>query len=113
MPLSPHLLAELGRWGPGEGYVVAPHKAFRVSAPQRMTDIWRASEVPDRIWGAGPGRLKGNAHHAFRKGFKTGLARLGVPSEVRDYLVGHHRGSTSTTWIRCSRRARRWIRSRV
>lgn len=51
-----------------------------------------AQAVPERVWGTGPGRKKGNVHHAFRKGFKTGLSALGAGLDVRDFLVGHHRG---------------------
>ncbi|HHO50707.1 MAG TPA: hypothetical protein ENK18_07480 [Deltaproteobacteria bacterium] len=92
LPLSPHLITELSAWGGRRGFVVAPGKLDRHSDPRQMGQIWRASGVPERIWGVGPGRRKGNVHHAFRKGLKTGLARLGVAPDVRDYLVGHHRG---------------------
>lgn len=92
IPLSPHLLDALAGWGSREGYVLAPWRTCRASTTPVMSKLWQAANVPAAVWAPQDGRKKGNPHHAFRKGFKTGLARLGVPSDVRDYLVGHHRG---------------------
>lgn len=92
IPLSPHLVTLLEGWGKREGFVIAPHKIARNSEPTRIAQLWELAKVPERIWGVSPGRKKANVHHAFRKGFKTGLSRLGAPREVRDFLVGHHRG---------------------
>lgn len=92
VPLSAHLLEQMGGWGPREGYLLAPHKACRTSSPRIMAEVWKASGVSTRIWAAENGRGKTQVHHAFRKGLKTGLGRLGVASDVRDFLLGHHRG---------------------
>lgn len=92
IPISSHLVAELAGWGQREGYVLAPWRVDRHSTSAHVDRCWRAAEVPEKVWGAAGGRGRGSAHHAFRRGFKTGLARLGVASHVRDYLVGHHRG---------------------
>jgi integrase len=92
IPLSPFLCDALAGWGKREGFVVAPHKISRTSQPARMAQLWELAKVPERVWGVSEGRSKASVHHAFRKGFKTGLSRLGVAQEVRDFLVGHHRG---------------------
>jgi site-specific recombinase XerD len=92
LPLSPHLVEHMAGWGTREGWILAPHVTLRHSRPTHMAEIWQGSGVPERVWGVGPGRSKTQVHHAFRKGFKTGLSALGVTQEVRDYLVGHHRG---------------------
>jgi hypothetical protein len=92
IPLSPHFVEILAGWGRREGYLIAPARLARTSPSPELTAIWTASKVPDRVWGVPPGRTKSQVHHAFRKGFKTGLAELGVASDVRDFLVGHHRG---------------------
>jgi hypothetical protein len=57
-----------------------------------MAMLWREAKVPPRVWDKGHGRKKSAVHHAFRKGFKTGLAELDVTREIRDFLVGHHQG---------------------
>jgi integrase len=92
LPLAPQLVELMAGWGVREGWLVAPSKNDRHADPRHTAQLWRAAEVPERVWGAGPGRHKARVHHAFRAGFKTGLSRLGIASEVRDYLVGHHRG---------------------
>lgn len=92
IPLSPHLVELLKGWGVREGYLIAPHKDDRHSDPRHMAELWKAAKVPERVWGTPPGRKKSQVHHAFRKGLKTGLADLGVTQDVRDFLVGHHRG---------------------
>jgi integrase len=92
IPISAHLASELAGWGTREGYLLAPWRTDRHSTSAHVDRCWRAATVPEKVWGAAGGRARGSAHHAFRRGFKTGLARLGVPAHVRDYLVGHHRG---------------------
>lgn len=96
VPISAHLVAELASWGTREGYLLAPHKRSRESTTGPVNALWRAAGVPPAVWAAPPGRAKGNPHHAFRKGLKTGLAAMGVDKDVRDYLVGHHRGIDET-----------------
>lgn len=92
IPLASYLLEQMAGWGQREGWLLAPHKKDRHSDPRDMTKIWKEAGIDARIWGAVQGRKKAPIHHAFRKGFKTGLSRLGVASDVRDYLLGHHRG---------------------
>lgn len=92
VPLAPALAEEMATWGRREGYVVAPDNAKRHSHPSFIRELWEAAGVPRRIWAPPPGAKQGWTQHAFRKGFKSGLADLGVDSEVRDFLVGHHRG---------------------
>ncbi len=92
VPLAPVLIAEMATWGVRQGWLVAPNRQQRVSPTPAVALAWQTAGVPRRIWGPAPGRKKGNPHHGFRKGFKTGLARLGIDGDVRDYLVGHSRG---------------------
>jgi integrase len=92
VPIAPVLADELAGWGIRTGALLAPWKKSRTADTMKTTRVWAASNVDPRVWGAPAGSDKGQPHHAFRKGFKTGLARLGVAAHVRDYLVGHHRG---------------------
>lgn len=92
IPISPHLAELMAGWGPREGFVIAPHLEQRSSPSEWVARLWEEAAVPERVWKAGRDRKKGQPQHAFRKGFKTGLSRLGVDREVRDFLVGHHRG---------------------
>jgi integrase len=90
IPLAPVLIDEIAGWGRREGWLVAPEKKMRRDLDPRPTrKAWETSGVHSRVWG---GETKGQPHHAFRKGFKTGLARLGVEPYVRDLLVGHRLG---------------------
>lgn len=92
IPLSPHLVEAMAGWGQREGYVLAPWRRDRHSTSAHIVRCWQEAKAPERIWKEGGGRKRGQAHHAFRKGFKTGLMRLGADRDVRDYLLGHHRG---------------------
>ncbi len=92
IPLSEHFVDIISGWGKREGFLIAPARLARTSTSPEMTQIWQASKVPERVWGVPPGRKKSQVHHAFRKGYKTGLSELGVDGDVRDFLVGHHRG---------------------
>lgn len=91
IPLAPALVEIMSEWGPREGFLLGPAHTCRKSSSRHIADCWRAAGVPEHVWAAGA-RGHGSPHHAFRRGFKTGLARLGVTQDVRDYLVGHHRG---------------------
>lgn len=102
IPLSPHLCEIMAGWGKREGYLLAPHLKGRTSISQKTSIAWEQAvvgrstpnpvKVPERVWAPPSGRVKGQPHHAFRKGFKTGLSELGVGQDVRDYLLGHNRG---------------------
>jgi len=48
--------------------------------------------VPERTW-------KGAPHHAFRKGFKSGLLRAGAPPDAVDHLQGHVIGGSRGRYI--------------
>jgi len=90
IPLSPVLLNEFGGWGMRDGWLVAPSKQIRRDLDPRPTRrAWAESGVHPRVW---HDDTKGQPHHAFRKGFKTGLLRLGVEPYIRDFLVGHRLG---------------------
>ena len=90
VPLWP---PEVATWGTRDGFLIPPtRRKTRVSPTPPITALWRLAGVPEAVWAPPEGRSKGNPHHAFRKGFKTGLGVLGVSQDIRDFLVGHHRG---------------------
>lgn len=86
MPVSPVLLEELrvGRlvqWPGGEwlvGWPTTRRKARSVS----MEQAWRAAGVRAVAW-------EGSPHHAFRRGFISGLRSAGADWQAVEYLVGH------------------------
>jgi len=43
--------------------------------------------------------LEGASHHAFRKGFKSGLLRAGAPPDAVDHLQGHDIGGSQGRYI--------------
>ena len=90
VPLSLHLLEELRGWGPGEGWMIpcgrdADGPRPREARARDMGRAWKRAGVREEVWRRRP-------HHAFRKGVKTGLKRLGADSEAVEFLLGHDLG---------------------
>jgi len=50
-----------------------------------MARCWERSGVRKVVW-------EGQTHHSFRKGFVSGLRRLGADIDAIEYLVGHSAG---------------------
>jgi len=86
IPVSPHLLDQLSRWRRDTVWLVPSPAGSRDRArqprPREVARAWREARVPERV------RL-GSPHHAFRKGFKSGLLRAGAPPDAVDHLQGH------------------------
>lgn len=84
IPVSQHLQSEMGKWDrsspPGKGYILS-----RGSIATRTNRLWSKTGVRDEKW-------KGRPHHAFRKGFVSGLVLAGANREAVRYLVGHSQG---------------------
>lgn len=89
VPLSAHLVAELAGWGVRDGWVVPTHRQpgprERVYRSREMRAAWERAGVRPEVW-------DGRPDHAFRKGFRSGLKRLGGDSEAIEYLLGHDLG---------------------
>lgn len=123
VPLAPFLAELLRSWIPRPGeYVIriahtrarrdgTPSEGYRALEAVHLIPLWQAARVggaadgtggtviPPRVYGAVGDRRKGQAVHAFRKGFKTGLLRAGVEPRVRDHLVGHHVGGVDGHYL--------------
>ena len=54
----------------------------RQPRPREVARAWREAGVPERVW-------LGSTHHAFHKGFKSGLLRAGAPPDAVDHLQAH------------------------
>lgn len=88
VPIPSWFAAELGGWGARDGYLIASRRNGVRERQARDRDMGRA-------WGrAGvrPAAWEGRPHHAFRKGYVSGLKRLGADSEAVEHLVGHSAG---------------------
>ena len=88
VPLSPHLIQELAGWGRREGWLVPSHrtgKHQRVARQRDMRRAWQRAKVREIVWNR-------HSHHSFRKGFISGLKRLGADDEAVEFLVGHSLG---------------------
>lgn len=88
VPLSPHLIEELEGWGRRERYLIPENgngDRARQAVAAYMAHRWEKSGVSPDVWA-------GNPHHAFRKGFKTGMLSIGVHPDAIDYLQGHKLG---------------------
>ena len=83
IPASPHLFAELGLVQRSGELVVGQHHNRHIFA--LTTRVWAATGVRTEVW-------KRQPHHAFRKGFVSGLKRAGADDEAVEYLVGHALG---------------------
>lgn len=85
VPIAPALVAEIAGWGRREGFVVSCAREEREARARDAQRAWRRAGVDSAVW-------QGCAHHAFRAGFCSGLARLGADVEAVEVLVGHSRG---------------------
>ncbi len=96
VPVSPHLIAALARWPRVGSYVIpSPERGknrTRQPRPREVARAWRDAGVHERVW-------LGSPHHAFRKGFKSGLLRAGAPPDAVDHLQGHVIGGSRGRYI--------------
>ncbi len=86
IPVSAHLVEQLSCW-PRDTVWLIPSPArgrdrTRQPRPREVALAWQDAGVPERVW-------RGAPHHAFRKGFKSGLLRAGAPPDAVDHLQGH------------------------
>ena len=86
IPVSAHLIEALAAWPRVGAYVIPSPPGSgdrtRQPRPREVARAWRDGGVPERAW-------KGAPHHAFRKGFKSGLLRAGAAPDAVDHLQGH------------------------
>lgn len=88
VPISQRLVAILAGWGRREGYVVESTRTGareRVARDRDMALAWARAGVRTEAWAGRP-------HHAFRKGFVSGLKREGADSDAVEMLIGHSLG---------------------
>ena len=96
IPVSWHLVRELETWKPPEerhGWIVecgrdADGPRGREARARDMARAWKRAGVREVAW-------KGQPHQRFRKGFRSGLKRLGADGEAVEYLIGHYLGLVS------------------
>jgi integrase len=83
VPLSPHLVAMLRKWPEDNGgWLITWPSLDRVANRHAMRSAWTDT-------GIAPAKWRGRPHHAFRKGFHTGLVAAGAHADAIDHLVGH------------------------
>jgi integrase len=96
VPVSTHLIEALSAWPRDTVWVIpSPPRGRdrpRQPRPREVALAWREAGVPERVW-------KGAPHHAFRKGFKSGLLRAGAPPDAVDHLQGHVIGGSRGRYI--------------
>lgn len=88
VPVSAHLVDLLAGWGRRDGWIVESLRTgpqVRVARQRDMCRAWARAVVREDAW-------KGQSHHAFRKGFVSGLRRAGADPDAVEYLVGHSLG---------------------
>lgn len=89
IPVSPHLLAELETWERKEEWLIVSDRKpgscrERLARSRDTVAAWQRAGVREEAWK--------QPHHAFRKGFITGLKRAGADTDAVEYLVGHSLG---------------------
>ncbi len=89
VPISRHLITHLSQMARGD-YVVTSNRHLggdreRMAQARSMTRAWLGAGVRPVVW-------KQRPHHAFRKGFVSGLRRLGADGDAVEFLVGHSLG---------------------
>ena len=81
VPMSAHLLAELGTWGVRTG-LLCGWGAHHTIAERRLNEAWARAGVREAVWKRAPSQ-------AFRRGLVTGLTVLGALEESAEFYVGH------------------------
>ena len=88
VPVSAHLLEIMSGWGRREAYVITSNRKGRrerLARPRDMRRAWERAGVREAAW-------RGRPHHAFRKGFVSGLRAEGADPDAVEVLVGHSLG---------------------
>ncbi len=89
IPISPYLIEEVSAWGVRTGYIVPCGRRGgtreRQPRPRDMKRAWTRAGVREAAFDHDP-------HHAFRKGFKSGMLALGIAPDAVDFLQGHELG---------------------
>ncbi len=95
IPITPHLVTEVAGWGRREGYLIESHRQpglkGRSARLARSRDARRAWDRAIETYGVRPAVTK-QPHHSFRKGFNSGLKKLGADDEAVEVLLGHSLG---------------------
>lgn len=87
VPLPAWFIAELAQWPRGEYLVTSGRTGDRErqARDRDMARAWTRAGVRAAAW-------EGRPHHAFRKGYVSGLKRAGADDEAVEFLVGHSLG---------------------
>ena len=91
IPISDHLAGELDRWERSdEGWLIVSNRQRgagreRMARARDVRRAWMRAGVREEAW-------RGRPHHAFRKGFVSGLKREGADTDAVEHLVGHSLG---------------------
>ena len=77
-------------WGPREGFLIPSSREedgprAREASARAMARAWKRAGAREEVW-------KQRPHHAFRKGFRSGLKRLGADDMAVEFLRGHSLG---------------------
>jgi integrase len=88
VPIPAWLADELATWGTRDGFVIKSGRTGqreRIARPREMDAAWARAGVRPEVW-------QGRPHHAFRKGYVSGLKKAGADDEAVEFLVGHSLG---------------------
>jgi len=90
IPVSRYLVNEMAGWGPREGFIIPSNRKEdgprgREARARDMSRAWKRAKVREEVY-------KQRPHHAFRKGFISGLKKAGADSDAVEFLVGHSLG---------------------
>lgn len=95
IPISKHLVAELGGWGRREGPVIVVDRSKVEDRTFRGRDLaraWKRAGVRAHVWA-------GHPTHALRKGWESGLLALGARWDAVEHLVGHALPGSSDPYV--------------
>ncbi|MEM6927084.1 MAG: tyrosine-type recombinase/integrase [Myxococcota bacterium] len=83
-PLAPVLLEPLREWDRRSEWIIECPRRERVARARDAARAWHRAGIPEEKWA--------QPHHAFRKGWATGLQLAGVDKEAIEYMQGHQVG---------------------
>ena len=105
VPVPGFLVSEVSTWDRVDEFIIPCNRKAgprqREARSRDMNRAWERSGVRREVW-AGEHHHHGRPHHAFRKGYVSGLKALNADSDAVEHLVGHKLPGLRSTYTDAS-----------